>query len=236
MTNPNRTDALLPDSYTKKPVTIRARQWFSSGHCPIWAQQAIKEFGDHFEVETLEGLMRGNTGDWIIRGIKGEIYPCKPDIFEATYTRAQPAAVEGDEPVGFIEPSFLAERRREYEANGIVMYHQPMGTYTTPVYCAHASQNAEHYKGIDDKIRNTNPDYRFYRCDSSIEGRHNLWLCLTGQAKEDWFLQGEIIDAAGNDTRQKLYVTAIGKTFEEALDAALAEIRRMENEQYLETD
>lgn len=36
-------------------------------------------------VHTLEGEMRVNSGDWIIRGIKGEFYPCKPDIFEATY-------------------------------------------------------------------------------------------------------------------------------------------------------
>jgi hypothetical protein len=36
-------------------------------------------------VETLEGVMCANPGDWIIRGVKGEIYPCKPEIFEATY-------------------------------------------------------------------------------------------------------------------------------------------------------
>jgi hypothetical protein len=37
------------------------------------------------EVETLEGNMRANIGDWIIKGVNGEIYPCKPDIFEKTY-------------------------------------------------------------------------------------------------------------------------------------------------------
>ena len=37
------------------------------------------------DIETLEGTMRANAGDWIIRGVKGELYPCKPDIFEATY-------------------------------------------------------------------------------------------------------------------------------------------------------
>jgi hypothetical protein len=37
------------------------------------------------EIETLEGTMRGNAGDYLIRGVKGEYYPCKPDIFEATY-------------------------------------------------------------------------------------------------------------------------------------------------------
>lgn len=38
-------------------------------------------------IPTLEGLMIGSEGDWIIRGIKGELYPCKPDIFEATYEK-----------------------------------------------------------------------------------------------------------------------------------------------------
>lgn len=39
-------------------------------------------------IETLEGVMRAEVGDWIIRGVKGELYPCKPDIFEATYDPA----------------------------------------------------------------------------------------------------------------------------------------------------
>lgn len=41
------------------------------------------------KIPTLEGLMIGIQGDWIIKGIKGEIYPCKPDIFEATYERVE---------------------------------------------------------------------------------------------------------------------------------------------------
>ena len=36
-------------------------------------------------IETLEGVMRADPGDWIIQGVKGEVYPCKPDIFTATY-------------------------------------------------------------------------------------------------------------------------------------------------------
>lgn len=39
----------------------------------------------HAEIKTLEGTMTGDKGDYIIRGVKGEIYPCKPDIFAATY-------------------------------------------------------------------------------------------------------------------------------------------------------
>jgi hypothetical protein len=39
----------------------------------------------HLTIKTLEGIMRADPGDWIIRGVKGEIYPCKPDIFAETY-------------------------------------------------------------------------------------------------------------------------------------------------------
>ena len=41
--------------------------------------------GEYIEIETLEGVMRADIGDYIIKGVKGEFYPCKPDIFEATY-------------------------------------------------------------------------------------------------------------------------------------------------------
>ena len=40
---------------------------------------------EHLDIYTLEGTMRANVDDWIIRGVKGEFYPCKPDIFEMTY-------------------------------------------------------------------------------------------------------------------------------------------------------
>jgi hypothetical protein len=41
-------------------------------------------------IHTLEGDMRADVGDWIIRGVKGEFYPCKPDVFAATYEPADP--------------------------------------------------------------------------------------------------------------------------------------------------
>jgi hypothetical protein len=41
--------------------------------------------GDHLVIATREGAMRASDGDWIIKGVKGEFYPCKPDIFAATY-------------------------------------------------------------------------------------------------------------------------------------------------------
>lgn len=44
---------------------------------------------DELEILTLEGVHRVTWGDWIIRGVQGELYPCKPDIFEATYEPAE---------------------------------------------------------------------------------------------------------------------------------------------------
>lgn len=54
----------------------------------IWQFSTMPGYGDHiFQIHTLEGDLRLSPGDWIITGVKGERYPCKPDIFEATYER-----------------------------------------------------------------------------------------------------------------------------------------------------
>jgi hypothetical protein len=80
--------------FRKKPVEIEARQieapmlehleelahWCGGGVC--WGPTASPV---GVLIDTLEGQMRADVGDWIIRGVKGELYPCKPDIFEATY-------------------------------------------------------------------------------------------------------------------------------------------------------
>ena len=83
--------------FRKKPVVIEAFQTeppgFTTQEPPIWLLQAIADgtvsFVIHPEpswmIRTLEGDMHGSPGDWIIKGVKGELYPCKPDIFAATY-------------------------------------------------------------------------------------------------------------------------------------------------------
>ena len=85
--------------YRKKPVVIEAFQFLgestlakddSEWATPAWFVDAVLEptvwaYPDHIEIKTLEGTMSADIGDWIIRGVKGELYPCKPDIFEATY-------------------------------------------------------------------------------------------------------------------------------------------------------
>jgi hypothetical protein len=59
-----------------------------SGQIPSVPVGAIFREGESLWIGTLEGSMRADPGDWIIQGIKGELYPCKPDIFAATYEPA----------------------------------------------------------------------------------------------------------------------------------------------------
>lgn len=73
--------------YRKKPVVIEAEQFFvDKKPWPAGVeQQTIKGVSEIPHVKTLEGPLRVSEGDWIITGVKGERYPCKPDIFDATY-------------------------------------------------------------------------------------------------------------------------------------------------------
>ena len=76
--------------FRKKPVVIDAVQWKGNNSTEVIALGGIKEceqsfVGDDLIIYTLEGAMKANKNDWIIKGVKGELYPCKPDIFEATY-------------------------------------------------------------------------------------------------------------------------------------------------------
>jgi hypothetical protein len=100
-------------AYRKKPVTIDAIQWtgenlhevicFTDGHPDIksdhagmrWEEYKALVARDGLKIFTLEGVMNASPGDWIIRGVKGELYPCKPDIFELTY---EPASARAPDP------------------------------------------------------------------------------------------------------------------------------------------
>jgi hypothetical protein len=78
--------------FRKKPVVIEAVQWTGLNQLEIDSFVSCGKYGygsdgntGEYLIETLEGVMRASAGDWIIRGVKGEFYPCKPDIFTATY-------------------------------------------------------------------------------------------------------------------------------------------------------
>lgn len=79
--------------FRKKPVVIEAfcygkdarPEWFCD---KVTTNEIITEL-THCSIDTLEGVMRGERGDYIIQGVSGEIYPCKPDIFEKTYEKVK---------------------------------------------------------------------------------------------------------------------------------------------------
>ena len=86
-------------TYRKRPVEIEAAQWWGKPEdMPVWCGDIESEPSGSevragrivctdtvLRIGTVEGTMRADLGDWIIRGVKGELYPCKPDIFTATY-------------------------------------------------------------------------------------------------------------------------------------------------------
>lgn len=82
--------------WRKKPVVVDAWQFVGFTDVPEWFGDVHDETnnivasacGEKFYISTLEGIMTADPLDWIIRGVKGELYPCKPDIFAATYEPA----------------------------------------------------------------------------------------------------------------------------------------------------
>lgn len=81
--------------YRKKPVEVEAVQWTGENDTEIvrfvnhdgkrWAAYSLGVM----YIDTLEGVMIASPGDYIIKGVNGEFYPCKPDIFEKTYERVE---------------------------------------------------------------------------------------------------------------------------------------------------
>ena len=77
--------------FRKKPIVIDAMQYYGDSleTVLVFGQGKVRQTGqDTLDVETLEGMVQARIGDWIIKGVAGEFYPCKPDIFAATYEPA----------------------------------------------------------------------------------------------------------------------------------------------------
>lgn len=88
-------EGMIDMKYRKKPVEIEAF-WYDGDLtvCPVWLNEAIYEEivffqNDTMYIRTLEGIMKVSKGDFIIQGVSGELYPCKPNIFRATYERVE---------------------------------------------------------------------------------------------------------------------------------------------------
>ena len=93
-----------PSAWRKRPVEIEAMEFAGSPRVATkiieWALASGGTIRYHsgprecLSIDTLEGTMTADIGDWIIRGVRGEFYPCKPDIFLATYERVFPSGAD----------------------------------------------------------------------------------------------------------------------------------------------
>ena len=89
--------------YRKKPIVIDAVQWDGNPDSVFaltdsgedWPQELHIDQHGHLKIATLEGIVWCHPGSWIIRGVKGEFYPCADEVFQATYEPVSPAATCG---------------------------------------------------------------------------------------------------------------------------------------------
>lgn len=78
----------MPQQFRKKPMVIEAVLWTGENIKEVFdfmGWENSHNVSDRMVIHTLEGDVTANAGDYIIKGVKGEFYPCKPDIFAATY-------------------------------------------------------------------------------------------------------------------------------------------------------
>jgi hypothetical protein len=112
--------------YRKIPRVVEAWQWtppeITPGPVPEWLMKAAdigkvrhNLVAKSIEISTLEGVMTAKVNDWIIQGVQGEIYPCKPDIFAATYE----AVIYDGEVIATAEPPRPSTPTREAIAEAI---------------------------------------------------------------------------------------------------------------------
>ena len=89
-----------PQRFRKRPVEIEAVQFTRDNGTIVakwcggrWVAERkpsdASDVAERVEIPTLEGVMRASLNDWVIKGVQGEFYPCKPEIFAATYEVAQ---------------------------------------------------------------------------------------------------------------------------------------------------
>lgn len=82
--------------YTKIPVEIEAIQFtgYNNAHCQAFIGDNFDNTRNYPNIKTDRGVMRVNKGDFIIKGVEGEFYPCDPDVFKKTYSNSNECDTE----------------------------------------------------------------------------------------------------------------------------------------------
>lgn len=217
--------------YTKKPVTIDAAQWTGdSFELCRWASEFPGTIrwsfdGDTLIIPTLEGDMRASIGDWIIRGVKGEFYPCKPDIFAATYEPAAP-------------PPASAREQGVREDEGWTLIGEPFRTPPAPA--AERTQGAVEIVDddmLDNALAAVTNGHTVHPEDVEAIIRHCISLRAARPSQPDAGVEAlrdflrrsamasgqKLPECAGGLAYWTLHLNALGpaQTWDEALNAAL---------------
>lgn len=120
-------------NYTKKPITIQAIKYDGNNIQEIidFVGNENLTFSDvgimQWSIKTLEGDMLISLGDYVIKGVKGEFYPCKPDIFEMTYDKGEGRIDESEKRLEFVIKNGTIETRatnfkHHFEVIGLLRY------------------------------------------------------------------------------------------------------------------
>ena len=183
-------------AYRKKPVVIEAVQWTGENHAEMCefidpeVFEIIPRVG--LVIHTLEGDHHASPGDYIIKGVNGEFYPCKPDIFAKTYESA--TLTPPNEPLtcGLVDRHGMPLRAGDtVAADKFFVYAVRYGSHNVnPDNCAPAYQVGWYleimwaYPGFEDSVGHTEPLYDIdgtaarypAHCADTADGLYNLKL------------------------------------------------------------
>lgn len=117
--------------YRKKPVVIEAVHWDGNKISEVtdWIEKGLENntivrISDDVIITTLEGQMKASPGDYIIKGVNGEFYPCKPDIFEKTYEQADlPTSMDFGDAIEVLKQGGSI-RRKGWNGKGLFVIKQ----------------------------------------------------------------------------------------------------------------
>lgn len=175
----------MKKQYVKKPVVITAvkiteESFDEQPHEDHFEGPIYNPLSKTVEIETLKGKMIGNVGDWIIQGIRGECYPCKSDIFEASYKELTQQNMSFGEAIEAMKNGQFVRRAGW---NGKGMYLWLMKPVTIPVdWCKepHLKKLAEENGGSFDALGTI----RMKTADNKVL---TGWLASqTDMLSEDW--------------------------------------------------
>lgn len=195
-------------AYRKKPVVVEAVQWTGENHAEMCefidpeVFEIIPRVG--LVIHTLEGDHHASPGDYIIKGINGEFYPCKPDIFAKTYESS--TLTPPNEPLtcGLVDRHGMPLRAGDtVAADKFFVYAVRYGSHNVnPDNCAPAYQVGWYleimwaYPGFEDSVGHTEPLYDIdgtaarypAHCADTADGLYNLKLevcCRPPEGEED---------------------------------------------------